>query len=168
MEKSLEGSGVYSSAVRLAGELNNLGIKTVINGKNPPYDIYHFHTALPQSFLKARLLSQKKNRNYQIVMTGHTTVEDFRDSFLFSNRVDQVLIPYLTKYYSFADYLVAVSDYNRKILLQYGNQPSQVRVISNGIDLTKERKNPILRKKAREYLNLTEDQLLVINVDNYN
>ena len=165
MERSLVGSGVYNSAVRLAKQLQSFGISVDLNGKlNGKYDIYHFQTALPQSLLKAKILRNNLRRNYKILMTGHTTIEDFRDSFLFSNRIDFALIPYLTKYYSYADYLIAVSDYNRDILVRYGYEPSAIEVISNGIDLTKNRFNSKLRKKARDYLQLTEAELLVLSV----
>ena len=164
MEKGLVGSGVYNSAIRLAKQLKTFGINTEINGKNPPYDIYHFQTALPQSLIKARILNRHTNRKYKIVMTGHTTIEDFRNSFLFSNRIDYALTPYLTKYYSNADYLVAVSDYNKMILQKYGFNPTTIRVISNGIDLSTNRKNPMIRKKARRKLRLGEKEFLVISV----
>ncbi|MHA1941039.1 MAG: glycosyltransferase family 4 protein [Candidatus Hodarchaeales archaeon] len=165
MENSLVGSGVYNSAVRLAKQLKSHGITVDINGKkNGKYDIYHFQTALPQSLLKAKILGKKLRRKYKLLMTGHTTIEDFRDSFLFSNRIDFALIPYLTKFYSYADYLIAVSDYNRDILLRYGYEQSAIKVISNGIDLTKNRYNPKLRKQARKFLQLSEDELLILSV----
>ncbi|NHJ00935.1 MAG: glycosyltransferase [Candidatus Heimdallarchaeota archaeon] len=164
MENALEGSGIYSSATRLANQLKELGIETDINGKNYPYDIYHFQTAFPQSLFKAKLLSNQHRKKHQIVMTGHTTIEDFRNSFLLSNRIDFALIPYLTKYYSYADHLIAVSEYNKQILLKYGYNPARIRVISNGIDLTKNRKNPLLGQKAKEFLGIEKDQLLIITV----
>ncbi|MHA1975623.1 MAG: glycosyltransferase family 4 protein [Candidatus Hodarchaeales archaeon] len=164
MEKGLVGSGVYNSAVRLAKQLESFGITTDINGKHPPYDIYHFQTALPQSLIKARILNRRISRKYKIVMTGHTTIEDFRNSFLFSNRIDYALIPYLTKYYSYADYLVAVSDYNKMILQKYGFNPAAIRVISNGIDLSTNRKNSLIRQKARKHLHLRDNEFLVITV----
>ncbi|MFX0124863.1 MAG: glycosyltransferase family 4 protein [Candidatus Hodarchaeota archaeon] len=163
LEKSLVGSGVYSSAIRLADKLKEYGINTDVNGSNYPYDIYHFQTSLPQSLWKARLLKRKK-RTYKIVMTGHTTIEDFRNSFLFSNRINFALIPYLTKFYSYADYLIAVSEYNRDILLRYGYNPSHIRVISNGIDLSKIRKKPSLRIETRKKLGISDQQLIIITV----
>ncbi|MFX0015789.1 MAG: glycosyltransferase family 4 protein [Promethearchaeota archaeon] len=163
LERSLVGSGVYSSATRLAEKLKEYGITTDVNGKNHPYDIYHFQTSLPQSLWKASILKRNKG-NYRILMTGHTTIEDFRNSFLFSNRIDFALIPYLRKFYSYADYLIAVSDYNRDILERYGYDPSKIRVISNGIDITKNRKNSSLRVKARQSLGISEKQLIVITV----
>ncbi|UCG02046.1 MAG: glycosyltransferase family 4 protein [Candidatus Heimdallarchaeota archaeon] len=163
LEKSLVGSGVYSSAIRLANKLREFGIKTDVNGREFPYDIYHFQTSLPQSLWKAKILKRKK-RSYKILMTGHTTIEDFRNSFLLSNRINFALIPYLTKFYSYADYLIAVSDYNRKILLRYGYNPSQIRVISNGIDLTKIRKKPKIRIKTRKNLGISDQQLIIITV----
>ncbi|MHA1226166.1 MAG: glycosyltransferase family 4 protein [Candidatus Hodarchaeales archaeon] len=164
MEQSLKGSGVYSSATRLAEKLQQHGIKTEINGNKPPYDIYHFQTSLPQSFLKARLLSQRTRRKYKVLMTGHTTIEDFRNSFLFSNRIDRILTPYLKKYYSYADYLVAVSEYNRDILLGYGYDENRIEIISNGIDLKKIRRNEKLGRITREKLNIPKDQLLIVTV----
>ena len=165
MADSLVGSGVYSSAVRLVEKLKSFGIDADINGdKSKFYDIYHFQTALPQSLLKVKLLASKPSRKYKILMTGHTTIEDFRNSFLFSNRIDFALIPYLTKYYSYADYLIAVSDYNKKILLRYGFDPNSISIISNGIDLTSNRKKKGLRKLARAKLGLTDDQMLVLSV----
>ncbi|MFX1505917.1 MAG: glycosyltransferase family 4 protein [Promethearchaeota archaeon] len=163
LEKTLIGSGVYSSAIRLAEKLTEFGITTDVNGSNHPYDIYHFQTSLPQSLLKAIIL-KRRSKNFKLLMTGHTTIEDFRDSFLFSNRINFALIPYLTKFYSYADYLIAVSDYNREILLRYGYDPSKIRVISNGIDLTKIRKNNILRIKSRQNLGIKDDQLIIITV----
>lgn len=164
MERSLIGSGVYSSATRLAEKLKEYGINTDINGKHHPYDIYHFQTSLPQSLLKARILSKQKKRKYKILMTGHTTIEDFRNSFLFSNKIDPILSPYLQRYYSYADYLVAVSDYNKKILIGYGYDPSHIKIISNGIDLSKTRKNVNLRWKTRKFLGINDKQLLIITV----
>ena len=131
MEKSLVGSGVYNSAIRLVEQLQSFGIDVDINGKKSnSYDIFHFQTALPQSLLKAKILAKKTNRKYKILMTGHTTIEDFRNSFLFSNRIDFALIPYLTKYYSYADHLIAVSEYNRQILQRYGFNSNSITVIS--------------------------------------
>ena len=164
LEKSLVGSGVYNSAVRLVKQLKSFGIDVDINGHNPPYDIYHFQTALPQSLLKAKILAKKPNRKYKILMTGHTTIEDFRDSFLFSNRIDYALKPYLTKFYSYADNIIAVSDYNKEILIQYGYNPEAITIISNGIDLERNRKNPSLRKIARRKLQMRKDELLVLSV----
>jgi glycosyltransferase involved in cell wall biosynthesis len=97
-------------------------------------------------------------------MTGHTTIEDFRNSFLFSNKIDYALAPYLRKYYSYADHLIAVSNYNRDILLKYGYNPRTISVISNGIDLSSNRKNPSIREKARQRLRLKEDEFLIISV----
>ncbi len=164
MERSLIGSGVYTSATRIAKKLESSGIKVDINGKNHPYDIYHFHTSLPQSFIKAQILSKQKKRKYKIIMTGHTTIEDFRNSFLFSNHIDFALTPYLKKFYSFSDYLIAVSEYNRDILLQYGYNYSKINIISNGIELSKNRINNSLRTVTRKYLNFPDDKLLIITV----
>ncbi|MFX1512135.1 MAG: glycosyltransferase family 4 protein [Promethearchaeota archaeon] len=167
MEQSLAGSGVYSSATRLAEGLQKKGFVVDINGRNSNYDIYHFHTALPQSMLKARLWSKKLHRksHSKIVMHGHTTIEDFRNSFLFSNRIDFILIPYLKHFYSYADHLIAVSHYNRTILLRYGYPPEKISIISNGIDLSQFSGTLSLPRAAvRNFLGLTTDQLACLSL----
>jgi 1,2-diacylglycerol-3-alpha-glucose alpha-1,2-glucosyltransferase len=164
LEKSLVGSGVYSSATRLADKLRNYGIQTDINGKNHPYDVYHFQTALPQSLIKAKILSKRKKRKYKILMTAHTTVEDFRNSFIFSNRINFALVPYLKKFYSYADYIIAVSDYNKDILLRYNIPRSKITIVSNGIDLMKSYKDQKLRNIGRKFLEISTNSLLIITV----
>lgn len=164
LEKGLVGSGVYSSATRLAKNLQDIGFEVDINGSNSNYDIYHFHTALPMSFIRARILSKIQKRKYKLVMHGHTTIEDFRNSFLFSNRIDRILVPYLKRYYSYADNLIAVSDYNKQILHNYGYNIDKISVISNGIDLSKKRGNLNFRSKARERLGITDDQFLIMSL----
>ncbi|MFX0207969.1 MAG: glycosyltransferase family 4 protein, partial [Candidatus Hodarchaeota archaeon] len=167
MEKSLAGSGVFSSATRLAVGLRKKGFTVDINGKNPPYDIYHFHTALPQSMLKARLWFKKlrHGKHGKIVMHGHTTIEDFRDSFLFSNHIDWILIPYLKRYYALADHLIAVSPYNRAVLLRYGYPPDKISVISNGIDLSRFSGTiPTVRTVIRNFFGLKSQQLICLSL----
>jgi len=117
----MQGSGIYSSAKRLADTMvREEGLSVDINGKGA-YDIYHFHTALPPSYLKARSIrKRRKGKKPVIFMHGHSTVEDFVNSFTFSDYLPPVLYPYLTRYYSLADQLIAVSDHNCSLLRKYG------------------------------------------------
>ncbi|MFW9995416.1 MAG: glycosyltransferase family 4 protein [Candidatus Odinarchaeota archaeon] len=165
LESSLKGSGIYSSAKRLADTLvREEGIAVDMNGKGK-YDIFHFHTALPPSYLKARnIRKRRKGKSPLIFMHGHSTVEDFVNSFTFTDYLPPVLYPYLTGYYSLADRIISVSEHNRSLLLQYGILPERISVVSNGMDFTKVKRNDNLRIKAREFLGLAEDDLLVFSI----
>lgn len=162
MEKSMEGSGIYTSAVRLAKMLRDEGFSVDINGKGN-YDIYHSHTALPQSFLRLRLIKRRSNNLSKVVMHGHTTIEDFVNSFLLTEHMG-FLRSYLIKYYSTADHLIAVSDYNKRLLMGYGFKDEDISVISNGINLQSKKTSEKIRSITRKYLGLSESDTLTLGI----
>ncbi|MFX0094015.1 MAG: glycosyltransferase family 4 protein [Candidatus Hodarchaeota archaeon] len=164
MANNLKGSGIYSSAIRTFQALQQEGIDIELNGRRKitDYDIIHFQTALPGSFLKAKKLANLKNRRPKIVMHAHTTVEDFQGSFIIASK--RITHPYLTRFYNFADSLVAVSEYNKSLLIKYGFHPEKISVISNGIDLSKIQKNEAEGAKFRRNLGLSDTTLLVFAV----
>ena len=177
MEKSLQGSGIYSSAKRLQHHLSEKGIKIEINGKDRHYDIYHFHTATPKSLLLAKLYQKRKSRlkitakrdPWKLVAHGHTTVEDFQNSFFLSNQILPVVRNHLKTFYHLFDHIIAVSNHNKELIAQLGMNPSQISVISNGIDLKRItpwdlKKSRRMREKILKKFNLSADSLIIICV----
>jgi glycosyltransferase involved in cell wall biosynthesis len=63
-----------------------------------------------------------------------------------------------------ADHIIAVSEYNKKLLINYGIEPEKISVISNGIKLTSAKKNMKLREDARAILGLKSSETLVIGL----
>ena len=165
--KALEGSGIYSSATRLAKGLHDYGYDVYINSRKPTA-IVHLHTALPQSFYKALRIKKMRqkydSRHPKLVMHGHTTVEDFVNSFLFSNQIKPLLKRYLPYYYNLADAMVAVSIHNKNLLVNYGISAEKISIISNGIRLNSAFKSPVLRRQARIKLGLKAADTLVIGL----
>ena len=163
-ESVMEGSGIYSSAVRIVRALRKTGMKCDLNGSGK-YDILHFHTALPQSVIRVHKLHSRPESERPILVThGHTTIEDFRNSYLFSNNISMFALPYLKTFYNSVDAVIAVSPYNAEILRAYGVDPNSISVISNGIDISRLRKDRKLRTRARDALSLGDDGVLVIGV----
>ncbi|OLS20837.1 MAG: Processive diacylglycerol alpha-glucosyltransferase [Candidatus Heimdallarchaeota archaeon LC_3] len=164
---ALKGSGIYSSATRLAQGLKELGFDISINS-NRSADIVHFHTALPQSCIKAYMYRSFKSKTIKklpkIVIHGHTTIEDFVNSFIFSNQIKPFLKHYLPFYYNLADKLIAVSDHNKNLLVNYGINQEKIEVISNGIKTDSAKINNKLRILARKELGLSEKDTLVIGL----
>ncbi|MHA2366513.1 MAG: glycosyltransferase, partial [Candidatus Hodarchaeales archaeon] len=163
----LEGSGIYSSATRLAQGLREYGFDVSINGREPSA-IVHIHTALPQSCyrtLRYRTLRKKyHSRLPKIVIHGHTTIEDFINSFLFSNQIKPILSKYLPYYYKLADHMIAVSQHNKNLLVNYGISAEKISVISNGIRLDSAYHNSKFREAARNKLGLNTSDVLVISL----
>ncbi|MFX1251604.1 MAG: glycosyltransferase family 4 protein [Promethearchaeota archaeon] len=163
MADSLKGSGIYSSATRTFRALQQEGIDIELNGKRKitDYDIVHFQTALPASFFRAKKIANMGSKRPKIVMHAHTTIEDFEGSFIIVSKITR---PYLPRFYNFADSLIAVSEYNKGLLVKYGLAPQKISVISNGIDLTKIKKDQLAGTRFRRSLGLSDTTLLVFAV----
>ncbi|MBF0780881.1 glycosyltransferase family 4 protein [Granulicatella sp. 19428wC4_WM01] len=116
----------------------------LVNGKKEEYDIVHFNMFFPHSVLSAMIAKWKKKK---VVFHAHSTMEDFKDSFIGSN-----LIAYLFKWwivfaYTRGDVIITPTDYSKKLLQSYGIK-KRIEVVSNGIDVAYfENKHPIKRQK---------------------
>lgn len=100
--------------------------------------------------LKSREIARKMRRKgRKVVMHAHTTAEDFKDSYLFSNQVAPALKMYLRHYYHHADLVLCPSEYTKSVLQGYGVK-TEIRVISNGVDLQRFEYSAEKRESFRE------------------
>ncbi|MFX1252672.1 MAG: glycosyltransferase family 4 protein [Promethearchaeota archaeon] len=161
---SLRGSGLYSSGMRLAEALHRKGIDISVNNPREA-DIIHFHTSFIPSFQKARQLAKiPRSKRPAVVIHTHTTLEDMVGSFLINVKAQPFWKWYLTRFYSCADKLVAVSPYNKALLLSYGLSAEKIRVISNGVDFSHIQMNLVERHRLRTALSLSDEDFLVFAV----
>ncbi len=125
--------------------LNNINYDTDPEGKD--YDIVHINTVGPGSILLAlrAKLSKKK-----VIMHAHSTEEDFRDSFFFSNPLSVLFKQWLIYSYKHANHIITPTPYSKRVLEGY-NIGLPIDAVSNGVDLTKfshnRRKGNAFRKK---------------------
>ena len=161
-ESALEGSGIHSSATRLAKNLTKQGYTVKLNSHEPSA-IVHAHTALPISFIKAKLIKKNRKSYYPLLIVhGHTTIEDFVNSFIFSNHIKFFLRYYLPMYYKSFDHIIAVSKHNKHLLMNYDIPEEKITVISNGIMINSSNVNSKIREKTRNYLGLAATDKLII------
>lgn len=98
---------------------------------NDDFDLIHINTIGPKSLYLAKKMKLKGKK---VIMHAHTTVEDFKNSFWFSNALAVPLKKYLTYFYNQADMVICPSEFTRQLLAEYGITPKLV-TISNGIDV---------------------------------
>jgi len=121
---------------------------------NSDYDILQIETIGPKS-LKNMLKAKKAGK--RVIVHTHTTAEDFRNSFRFSNILSKPLMYYLKFFYSRADALISPSHYTSELIGNgYGIKAKRY-VISNGVDLEKFRFNEKKRKEYRSKYSLEGD-----------
>lgn len=98
---------------------------------NGDYDIVHLNTVFPKSFTFAK----KCNKNgIPVIFHAHSTMEDFKNSFMFSNQLAPLFKEWLTACYNTADLILTPTAYSKGILEEYKIK-KPIEVISNGIDL---------------------------------
>ena len=74
------------------------------------YDVVHINTYGPHSLM---LLHAAKRRGKKVIMHGHSTREDFENSFIGSNFLASLFGKYLTHMYQKADYVITPSEYSK-------------------------------------------------------
>lgn len=127
------------------------------------FDLLHINTYFPKSMLFARKVREK---GIPIVYHAHSTEDDFRDSFRFSNRIAPLFKQWLTQCYKLGDIIITPTTYSKKILDTY-ELDTEVVAISNGIDM--ERFTPIenARDKFVQKYGYNEDDFVVMAIGLY-
>ncbi len=97
--------------------------------KSDDYDIVHINFYGPKSYLMAK---KAKRKNKKVIYHAHSTEEDFRNSFIFSNKLAPLFKWWICKCYSLGDHIITPTPYAKKLLEGYGL--TNITAISNGID----------------------------------
>lgn len=124
------------------------------------YDIAHINTVLPDAFL---LAVRARRAGKQVVWHGHSTMEDFRNSFIGSNAAAPLFQKWLCKCYGQADLVITPTEYSRRILTGYGLRPPIIPV-SNGVDTGFFRRMPEQRFRFRQKYGLKENDKAILCV----
>lgn len=125
IEKSGIGKAIFHQIDILKKRGVNVNICSLLRS-----DIVHFNTIFPDSVflaLLARLFGVK------IVYYGHSTMKDFKNSFVGSNFFAPLFKQWIKFCYSLGDIIVTPTEYSKGILEEYGICKPIV-ALSNGID----------------------------------
>lgn len=127
------------------------------------YNIVQLNTIFPDSIFIAIL---SKIRGKKIIYYGHSTMEDFKNSFKGSNFIAPMFKQWIKFCYSLGDIIITPSEYSKKILTSY-NLRQPIFVLSNGIDLSFFYKDLEGGKRFREKYGLSEKEKIIISVGHY-
>lgn len=137
-----------------------LGLAGVSYTTNPEeeHDLVHINTYGYKSW---QLMNRAKKAGKTVIMHGHSTEEDFRDSFIGSNLVSPLFRWYLCQFYKKADAIITPTAYSKRLIEGYGiDKP--VYAVSNGIDLSRYQADPKKETAFRQYFGLSPDQPVVM------
>lgn len=123
-------SGVGKAIDHQIAALEKVGCDFTLN-ENDDYDLVHINTIFPKSVSFAKKAHKKGKK---VIYHGHSTMEDFRNSFIFSNQLAPAFKQWLIYAYKQGDLILTPSEYSKNILKSY-KLGKKIEVVSNGIDL---------------------------------
>lgn len=125
------------------------------------FDIAHINTI----GLKSDILIKKwRKEGKKIIYHAHSTEEDFRNSFIFSNQIAPLFKIRLISLYSKADCIITPTPYSKKLISQYKGITQKIYAISNGIDIDSYDYNETYIQQFRNYFHLQPNQKVVMSV----
>lgn len=121
--------------------------------------VIHINTVFPDSALAA-YLARKQGK--KVIYYGHSTMEDFRNSFIGSNQAAGLFKKWICYCYSLADMILTPTEYSRRLLAGYGLTPP-IYSITNGVDTEFFHKNEEMGKQFRRKYRILQGQKVVIS-----
>lgn len=125
--------------------------------------VVHCNTVFPDSLLaamKARLQGKR------VVFYGHSTMEDFRNSFRGSNLLAPLFRQWIRLCYSCGDVVITPTEYSRQLLVQYRIR-RPIYSLSNGVDTDFFSPSAQRRQAFREKYGLQDGEKAVLSVGHY-
>lgn len=158
-EKLVGQSGVGRAISHQERALALAGIRVTTDPEDT-YDIVHLNTVLPDAW---RMAGRARREGKKVVCHAHSTMEDFRNSFVGSNLAAPIFKKWICSCYNRADLVLTPTEYARRLLSHYGLH-APIIPISNGIDTSFFRREPGQRARFREKFGFGEQEKLILCV----
>ena len=161
-EKILSKSGLGKAIKHQMNALKAVNIEYTTNPKDD-FDIAHINFYGLKSY---RLAKKLKKQDKKIVYHAHSTEEDFRNSFIFSNQVSKLFKKWLIKCYTLGDAIITPTEYSKKLLQSYGIK-NDIYVISNGVELKNFGHNEKAGREFRKKYNFKKEDKIIVGIGLY-
>ena len=153
----MKGQGVHTAFIDMIELLEEKDdIEVLVNG-NSKCNVIHAHTYGPYYFWKGR------NYKGRRILTAHVIPDSIKGSL----PMWKFLLPYIRWYfkkvYSYADIVIAISPMVEEAIINLGVTSTIVKIY-NPINIDKWRRSESVRKKGREMLGLSNDDVVVLGV----
>lgn len=160
--EQVEKSGVGRAIIHQKKALDSVGVPYTLDPEDD-YDIIHINTIFPESYLMGK---KAKKMGKKVIFHAHSTEEDFRNSFLFSNQVAPAFKLWLKKCYSSADMVITPTPYSKELLENY-DLGKKIVAISNGIDTEFFKKDEKLGEEFRKKYGFQKEDKVIMSVGLY-
>lgn len=149
-------SGIGRAMRHQMQALESAGVEYTIN-KEDNFDLAHINTLYTKS---KRLLKKCKKNNIPVIVHGHSTYEDFRDSFALWKVMKLWFYPQLTYMYKHAGMIITPTPYSKKLIESYGFNKKVV-AISNGINLDDYAPSQDKIDAFKKHFNINDEKVII-------
>ncbi|GFH43057.1 glycosyl transferase [Lactococcus hodotermopsidis] len=156
-ENFLRKSGIGRAIIHQQRALDIAGVAYTTD-PHEDFDIAHINTYGIKSLM---LIFRAKRMGKKVICHGHSTMEDFKNSFVCSNLLAPLVKKYLTFLYNQADMVITPTEYSKKLISSYGIKAPIV-AISNGIDLTKYARSTKKEQAFKQYFKIKDGQKIIM------
>ena len=160
MANSMKKSGIGRALRHQKKALELQGIESTFDPKDN-YDLVHINSSFSKSYRFTKRLIKK---GVPVVVHGHSTYEDFRESFRCWKLIEPWFDNNLTKLYGIAPYIITPTPYSKNLIENYKCVKCPVEAISNGIVLEDYAYNENSVKKYKEFFNIKDSEKVVIGI----
>lgn len=159
-ESLIQTSGIGRAFEHQKTALASQGISYTTDPWDEDYDILHINTCGINS---DAIIAHARKLGKKVIYHAHSTEEDFRNSFVFSNLLSPLVKRTLVSLYSQGDAIITPTPYSRKLIQGYGiDRP--IYAISNGIDLSLYQQDEEKVMAFRRYFDIQETDKVVLGV----
>ena len=161
-EKVFAKSGVGRAMKHQEEALKLVGVDYTFDEKDD-FDIVHLNTVSLNSYLMAK---KARRKGKKVVYHGHSTEEDFRNSFLFSNLLAPLFKIWLKICYKTGDVILTPTPYSKHLLETY-NLGRPIVDVSNGIGLQLFARDEAKIGDFRKFFKLDSNDKVIVSVGHY-
>lgn len=161
-EKILSKSGLGKAIKHQMNALDAVNIEYTTNPKDN-YDIAHINFYGLKSYMLAKKLEKQGKK---IIYHAHSTEEDFRNSFIFSNQISKLFKKWLIKCYTLGDAIITPTEYSKKLLKSYGIK-NDIYVVSNGVELKNFEQDKEKGEEFRRKYDFKKEDKVIVGIGLY-
>ncbi|SER26218.1 1,2-diacylglycerol-3-alpha-glucose alpha-1,2-glucosyltransferase [Gracilibacillus ureilyticus] len=155
-------SGIGQAIRHQKKALEHLNIAHTTDRKED-FDIVHLNTIFPNSLFMSWWA---KRNGKKVVYYAHSTMEDFRNSFIGSNMLAPLFKKWISYCYNKGDIIITPTEYSKSILETYGlHRP--VFSLSNGIDTSFFQRNKAAGERFRKKYKIDPNEKVIISVGHF-
>jgi len=153
---SIKKSGIGRAMRHQMEALTRAGVDFTID-RREKFDLAHINTLYTKS---KKLLKKCNKEGIPVIVHGHSTYEDFRDSFALWKMMTVWFYPQLTYMYKHAGMIITPTEYSKKLIESYGFNKKVV-AISNGISLEDYAQSEEKVNAFKKHFNITNEKVII-------